>query len=245
MNYAILWLLLKKGVKKMANITDEILSKPWEKEGWVTMTDELHELHGVTPEQIDWWWDNMEKGYALWHPIDHHDFKWEEGKSPGEIGHLGAVQIADQTRGPGVPRTGGKTATWMDLDVLPFVPEYDHVLILGGFQTDGENTDYGIHQYEATDYGTKHRWTVILKGPRAESIKAMRESGKTPPKQAPLWNGMTHSQAEAYFWTQFLPTLWKLWQEVKDPIVNPQPNLKVQKLPNGKVAYIHPNLPPK
>jgi hypothetical protein len=212
------------------------MEAPWEKEGWLTMVDEHHEIHGVTPEQIDWWWDNMEKGYPLWHPEDHHDFHWE--KAPGDVGHIGAVQIADQ----GADHKGGKRATWYDPSVLPFVPEYDHVLVLGGFSTDAENTDWGIHQYEATDYGTKHRWTIILKGPQADKIRAMRAS-KQPLPQPPLWNGMTHFQAEAYCWEQFLPTLWKLWQVVKDPRLNPQPNLKVKKLPNGKIAYIFDNKP--
>jgi len=227
----------------MANVTADMSNKPWEKEGWFTMADEFHEIRGVTPEMIDWWWDNMEKGYALWHPRDHHDFKWEEGKGPGDIGHLGAVQIADQSRGPGVPRGKGSKATWMDPAILPYTPEFDHVLVLSGFSSDAENTDYGIHQYTATDYGSAHRWTIILKGPKAEQFRAMKAAGKERPTQPP-WNGMTHYQGEAYCWEQFLPTLWKLWQVVKDPLVNPQPNLTVKKLPNGKVSYINDNKPP-
>lgn len=213
-------------------------SRPWEKDGWFTLCDEFSEIHGVTPQQIDWWWDNMEKGYPLWHPTEHHDFKWEV--PPGEIGHIGAVQIVDQGDKEGGP---GVRGTWHDVSVLPFAPEYDHVLVLGGFQTDAENTDWGIHQYQATDYGTDHRWTVIMKGPKVEQIKAMRAAGKDM-FSTPSWNGMTHSQAEAYFWQDFLPTLWKLWQAVKNPYINPQPNLKVKKLPNGKIAYIHDNKPP-
>ena len=227
----------------MASPTVDMSNKPWEKEGWVTMVDQFHELRGCTPEQLDWWWDNMEKAYPLWHPVDHHDFKWEEGKAPGEIGHLGAVQIADQSQGSGSTRTGGKKATWMDPAILPFVPELDHVLVLSGFSTDAENTDYGIHQYAATDYGSLHRWTVILKGPAAEKVRAMRAAGNPQPP-APKWHDMDHFQAEAYRWQQFLPTLWKLWQVVDDYECNPQPNLTVKKLPNGKVGYIHDNLPP-
>ena len=48
-----------------------------------------HELHGVTPEMIDWWWDNMEKGYPLWHPEDHISFVWEV--APATVGHVGAI----------------------------------------------------------------------------------------------------------------------------------------------------------
>ncbi|MFX1306436.1 MAG: DAPG hydrolase family protein, partial [Promethearchaeota archaeon] len=33
----------------------------------------VHELSGVTPEMIDWWWDHIDNSerYRLWHPKDH------------------------------------------------------------------------------------------------------------------------------------------------------------------------------
>ncbi|MFX0049437.1 MAG: DAPG hydrolase family protein, partial [Candidatus Hermodarchaeota archaeon] len=36
-----------------------------------------HELPGVTPEMIDWWWDNIDSSerYKLWHPDDHKSFE--------------------------------------------------------------------------------------------------------------------------------------------------------------------------
>ena len=213
--------------------------RPWEKDGWVTMADEHHEIRGVTPEMLDWWWDNMEKGYPLWHPVDHHDFVWEQGKSPGEIGHIGAVQIADQ----GVQRTGGARATWLNVDVVPFTPEYDHVLVLEGFSADEENMDIDVHQYEARDYGSAHRWTILLKGPKAEELRKRREAGNAPPRPK-TWNNMTHFEAEAYCWQKFLPDLYRLWSVVEDPLVNPHCNLKVKKMPNGKIAYIYENKPP-
>ena len=216
--------------------------RPWEKEGWVTMSDEEHEIRGVTPEMIDWWWDNMEKGYPLWHPVDHHDFKWAEGKSPGEIGHIGAVQIADQSRGAGAPRTGGKVGTWLDVSSFPFPIDYDHCLVLEGFSQDKENQDFCVHMYSATDYGTKHRFIVIMHRPRANKMKEARESGKLPPQ--PTWNGMGHFTAEAYCWEQFLPTLWKLWQVVKDPECNPQCDLRIKKMPGGRYAYVTPQTKP-
>jgi len=31
-----------------------------------------HELRGVTPEMIDWWWDNVDnESYKMWQPDDH------------------------------------------------------------------------------------------------------------------------------------------------------------------------------
>ena len=35
-----------------------------------------HEIPGVTPEMIDWFWDNMEKAYYLWAPDEHVSFVW-------------------------------------------------------------------------------------------------------------------------------------------------------------------------
>ena len=51
-----------------------------------------HEIHGVTPEMIDWWWDHIDttERYKLWHPTDHVSFVWLV--SPATNGHVGAVQ---------------------------------------------------------------------------------------------------------------------------------------------------------
>ena len=216
--------------------------RPWEKDGWLTMVDEEHEIHGCTPEMLDWWWDNMEKGYPLWHPVDHHDFKWAEGKAPGEIGHIGAVQIADQSRGAGSPRTGGKAGTWLDISLFPYPLDYDHALLLSGFGVDAHNEEFTLHLYSATDYGSKHRFIIMLRGTNADKIREVRKSGKMPPQ--PTWNGMGHFTAEAYCWQQFLPTLWKLWQVVDDYECNPRPNLKIKKMPNGRYEYVTPQNKP-
>jgi len=62
---------------------------------------EHDELVGVTPEMIDWWWVNMEKGYPLWEPNDHKSFVWEVPPPVG--GYLGAIQIAEEKMGPMPP----------------------------------------------------------------------------------------------------------------------------------------------
>jgi len=201
--------------------------RPWEKEGWVTLADEEHELHGVTPEMIDWWWDNMEKGYPLWHPVDHHAFKWAEGKAPGEVGHIGAVQIADQD--------GGGTGIYLDVSAFPFPIDYEHCMALEGFKKDKENQDYCVHMYSAADYGTKHRFVVILHGPKGEEIKELRKAGKGPPLTP---GARTHAREEAERWSEFLPELYKLWSVVKDSRINPHPNLKIKKMGNGRYTYI-------
>jgi hypothetical protein len=44
-----------------------------------------HELHGVTPAMINWWWDNMDNdSYRLWHPEDHLALEWQI--LPGRVG---------------------------------------------------------------------------------------------------------------------------------------------------------------
>jgi hypothetical protein len=48
-----------------------------------------HDLPGVTPEMIDWWWDNIEnESYKLWHPKEHHTFEWQI--PPWKVGHVGS-----------------------------------------------------------------------------------------------------------------------------------------------------------
>jgi hypothetical protein len=50
-----------------------------------------HELRGVTPEMIDWWWDNIDttERYRMWHPDSHLTFEWEE-----EAGYAAAQAIS-------------------------------------------------------------------------------------------------------------------------------------------------------
>ncbi|OHB62095.1 MAG: hypothetical protein A2167_00705 [Planctomycetes bacterium RBG_13_46_10] len=47
-----------------------------------------HELHGCTPEMLDWWCDNMDNdSYIMWHTEDHLALEWQippsrEGVAP-------------------------------------------------------------------------------------------------------------------------------------------------------------------
>lgn len=38
---------------------------------WIIKEQCQHFLPGVTPEMLDWFWANMEKGYYLWAPGSH------------------------------------------------------------------------------------------------------------------------------------------------------------------------------
>jgi hypothetical protein len=55
-------------------------------------------LVGVTPEMIKWWFENMNRElYLAFHPVDHKDFAWVEGKRPGA--YVGATHLTRQLYG--------------------------------------------------------------------------------------------------------------------------------------------------
>jgi len=180
----------------------EIIEKPN-----VTVYD--YEIHNVTPNMIDWWWVNMEKGYMLWSP-DHKKFEWEV---PPTDTPVGAIQLHEQ--GPGPIRK--MRTRYEDPNSLP--PEikewiiYEHVLVLGGFGPDGKLNFYGIHQYEATSYGTRIRSTG-------------HPQVNMPPQKIDV---KKHMDGEMESWTRFLPDLYKMWQVIKDPTINRQCSCKIIK----------------
>jgi DAPG hydrolase PhiG domain len=52
-------------------------------------------LEGVTPEMIDWWFANMDRDlYLQFHPTDHKEFAWVDGKRPGF--YVGATHLTHQ-----------------------------------------------------------------------------------------------------------------------------------------------------
>ena len=55
-----------------------------------------HELMGISPEMLDWWWDNIDntERYKAWHPKDHKSFAWE---NPSIKGHVGKIQRIIET----------------------------------------------------------------------------------------------------------------------------------------------------
>lgn len=163
------------------------------------------EIRGVTPEMIDWWWDNMDKGYPLWHPTDHISFRWEV--SPAQNGHVGAVQVVVEGASR-APAPYELHIRWADPNEIPNLPiMYKHVLLSADApRPDGKPvTRWMIHQYEATSYGTKIRSHQHWDDGRP------RASGEG-------W--IKHSREEAMRFPHFLPELFRLWQEVKNPAVN-------------------------
>ena len=55
-------------------------------------------LVSVTPEMIRWRFENMNRElYLAFHPVDHKDFAWVEGKRPGA--YVGATHLTRQLYG--------------------------------------------------------------------------------------------------------------------------------------------------
>ena len=176
------------------------------------------EIHNVTPDMLDWWWVNMEKGYMLW-SLDHKKFEWEV--PPTNNTPIGAIQYHEQ--GPGPIRK--MRTLYVDPNTLPQSVKdyiiYEHVLVLGGLRPDNTIHFYGTEQYEATSYGTSYRTT----GHPQEDM---------PPHPLALTK---HIQGEVARWSEFLPELYKMWQFVKDPTINRQCCCKVRKV-GSSIKYI-------
>ena len=150
----------------------------------------VHTLSGVTPEMIDWWWDNIDTTdrYKLWHPEDHKSFQWEI--SPKD-GHIGAIHRVDENLGE-LPTT--LRIRWEDPNTSPIPIEYNHAL-LGCILDHNDNpTNWVLHEYELIENGTKMRSTfrlpVAIPKPFIESLRK-------------------HNKEEMGEFVNFLPTLFK------------------------------------
>jgi succinate dehydrogenase / fumarate reductase flavoprotein subunit len=206
------WIILQKDGDKMTVSTEPIPVETYKIQATHTpplqeVTVDHDELIGVTPEMIDWWWVNMEKGYPLWQPNDHKSFVWEVPPPVG--GYLGAIQIAEERMGPTPPIK--IRIRWDDPEDCPIPRVYEHAIVASGIGPDGQVRAMILHQYEATPRGTRMRST-------------MRYMGSVPPRMPEIWKN--HDRAEVSTFPDFLPDLYRLWQVVKDPTINRQCSLK-------------------
>ena len=209
------WVILKKTQDGMAISTEDIPMesyriKPGTPTAPLDVVVDHAELVGVTPEMIDWWWVNMEKGYPLWEPTDHKSFVWEV--PPPVNGYLGAIQIAEEKMGPLPPRK--IRIRWDDPDTCPIPRTYEHAIVAAGISPEGEVRAMILHEYEKSPGGTRMRST-------------MRYLGSVPPAMPGIWK--RHDEAEVATFPSFLPDLYRLWQAVKDPAINRQCSLKRKK----------------
>jgi hypothetical protein len=151
-----------------------------------------HEIQGVTPEMIDWWWDHIDniERYKLWHPTDHIAFEWVI--SPATNGHIGAVQrIVEFLNGiPATPAT--IEIRWEDPKEAH--AEYDHILLATG-KGDMVGLDITLmHEYQEAPFGTRMRSHFHLAPETPEEIVgALYE----------------HNKQEMQNFTTFLPELYR------------------------------------
>ena len=135
-----------------------------------------HQLPGVTPEMITWWWSNMQDTarYQLWHPDDHISFRWEIPPMPG---HVGTIQVARE-------RIGGIPTTLRIRFDDPGGLNTPYACILAGSILDHNDRVVSrlTHEYEAMPGGTKMRsifylpktlYRVLHKGLRQHNIEEM------------------------------------------------------------------------
>ena len=152
-----------------------------------------HELRGVTPEMLDWWWDNMDNNtYKLWNPQDHIALEWQI--PPSQVGHVGAIHMACE-RISDIPASILRIR-WEDRSAAPITTIYSHVNVGSALApgTDDIPTGSAVHEYEATSYGTRMRSTFLL------------------PAFAPqffLDSLRKHNIAEMGRFPEFLPQLYK------------------------------------
>ncbi|HEX7364548.1 MAG TPA: phloretin hydrolase [Dehalococcoidia bacterium] len=152
-----------------------------------------HELQGVTPEMLDWWWDNLDNNtYRLWHPQDHIALDWQI--SPAQVGHAGAIHMACEKIADEPARM--LRIRWEEREAAPISTIYSHVNVGSPLAPGVDDIPMGslVHEYEKTSYGTRMRSTFTL------------------PAFAPqqfMDNLRQHNIAEMGRFPEFLPQLYK------------------------------------
>lgn len=203
------WVIVKKGGDGMVVDTEAVPVERFRIQPAPAVPDAVvdhGELVGVTPEMIDWWWVNMEKGYPLWEPDAHKSFVWEVPPPAG--GYLGAIQVAEEKMGPLPPMK--IRIRWDDPDRCPIPASYEHAIVASGIDPGGNVGAMILHEWEASPRGTRMRST-------------MRFFGPVPPGLPEIWKA--HDRSEVSTFPHFLPDLYRLWQRVKDPAINRQCSL--------------------
>ena len=152
-----------------------------------------HELHSVTPEMIDWWWDNMDNDtYRLWHPQDHLALEWQI--PPLQAGHAGAISMACEKISD-VPAQILRIR-WEEPKAAPITTIYSHVNVGSILGPGPEDIPLGciVHEYEETSYGTRMRSTFAFPaGVPPEFLDSLRK----------------HNIVEMGRFPEFLPQLYR------------------------------------
>lgn len=121
-----------------------------------------HELKGVKPEMIDWWWDNMDNDtYRLWYPGEHLALEWQI--PPGKVGHVGAIHMACEKIGADGPAHILRIR-WEAPESAPIPISYSHVNVGSTLGPGPEDIPLAclVREYEETPFGTRMRSTFTL-----------------------------------------------------------------------------------
>jgi len=151
-----------------------------------------HELHGVTPEMLDWWWDNLDNdNYKLWHLQDHIALSWQ---IPPKVGHAGAIHMACEKIADEPAQI--LRIRWEDPEAAPIATIYSHVNVGSPLAPGAEDIPIAsvVHEYEATSYGTRMRSTFTLPAFAPQEFKD---------------NLRNHNIAEMGRFPEFLPELYR------------------------------------
>jgi hypothetical protein len=154
-----------------------------------------HELRGVEPEMIDWFWvylfeteggrEERNSRYRLWHPRDHVSFEWEEGgvvhRVVERIGETPPVEMRMRPENPEeIP--------------IPRSTSYRHAVASSILGKEDEPMGWVMHEYDRAPWGTRMRSTFRL--PRS-LLRVVRESLRR------------HCLEEMGEFTRFLPPLYR------------------------------------
>jgi hypothetical protein len=103
----------------------------------------------LTPEMVDWWWDNMggTERYRRWHPTAHKTFVWTTPPTnPRDLTYdVGAVQQVVETIGSDTTLN----ISWRDPSQVSITPTYRHYLYGGTLLDPTPFGGYLVHEYQA------------------------------------------------------------------------------------------------
>lgn len=194
---------------------------------YVVTADVTEMIPGVTSEQVDWWWGNMEKGYHIWAPGEHYGFDWIV--PPCEVGYEGSVE-ASYEFDPVHPIV----LTRMGMQEYPFTDCYEHCWMSWGML--GPIKTVLIHMYQDVPGGIYWRSVQFMTKDMAEMMAKIAD-------QMP--DTASHMEYESGRLNAFLPTLYELWKNHPDPWENIHYDLTTQKNADGTWSHVSKNLPPQ
>jgi hypothetical protein len=113
----------------------------------------MQDIRKLTPQMVDWWWDNMgeTERYRHWHPTAHQSFTWTTPpKNASDLRYdVGSAQKIVEVIGESTTLN----ITWLDPAQVPLMRTYTNFLY---GQTNLDGTPFGgflVHEYEALPQG--------------------------------------------------------------------------------------------